>query len=276
MGTSKCPVELVTPSSVTTMTPAILTLAASLAVVSGQSFGPVDLEAVDPLSLSWNQIHWLVKDQIKEVEELKAEHDEIYNEIAGCYGLEKCLSEFDLVDIQPGTKLWNLGLRRVDLSMSDLTRQRDELEQMRVGLSNQMKQRQLELVRQEELRIQELHRQKEEIRRQEVLEKQKLEAARAALAASSSSSSSSSRSSSSSSSSSSSGWSESSSSYSRSSSSSAQGQPFFGQTGGSSTNFFSNQSTIYGPKPEVFDRGYKYTYSANSRSSSSRSRGYNG
>ena len=66
------------------MTLATLTLAASLtAVVRGQSFGPVDLEAVDPLSLSWNQIHWLVRDQIKEVEELKAEHDEIYNEIAG-------------------------------------------------------------------------------------------------------------------------------------------------------------------------------------------------
>ena len=48
-----------------------------------QSYGPVDLDAVDPLSLSWNQIHWLVKDQIKEVEDLKAEHDEIYNEIAG-------------------------------------------------------------------------------------------------------------------------------------------------------------------------------------------------
>ena len=47
------------------------------------SYGPVDLEAVDPLSLSWNQVHWLVKNQIKEVEELKAEHDEIYNEIAG-------------------------------------------------------------------------------------------------------------------------------------------------------------------------------------------------
>merc|ERR1712045_441309 len=219
----------------------------------------------------------LVRDQIKEVEELKAEHDEIYNEIAGCYGLEKCLGEFDLVDIQPGTKLWNLGLRKVDLSTSELSRQRDELEEMRIELSHKMKQRQMALIREEELRIQELQRQKEEIRRQEVLEKQKLEAARAALAASSSSSSSSSsRSSSSSSSSSSSGWSESSSSYSRSSSSSAQGQPFFGQTGGSSTNFFSNQSTIYGPKPEVFDRGYKYTYSANSRSSSSRSRGYNG
>merc|ERR1712140_35571 len=155
----------------------------------------------------------------------------------------------------------NLGLRRVDLSSSDLSRQRDELEQMRAGLSQQMKQRQLALIKQEELRIQELQRQKEEIRKQEALEKQKLEAARAALEASSSS-----------------GWSETSSSYSRTSSSSAQGQPFFGQTGGSSINFFSNQSTIYGPKPEVFDRGYKYTYSANSQSSNSRSRGrgYNG
>merc|ERR1712024_75776 len=221
----------------------LVTLFTSLTTLASaqKGYGPVDLDAVDPLSLSWNQIHWLVRDQIKEVEELKAEHDEIYNEIAGCYGLEKCLGEFDLVDIQPGTKLWNLGLRKVDLSTSELSRQRDELEEMR---------------------IQELQRQKEEIRRQEALEKQKLEAARAALAASSSS-----------------GWSETSSSYSRSSvSSSAQGQPFFGQTGGYSSNFFSNQSTIYGPKPEVFDRGYKYTYTANSQSSNSRSRGrgYNG
>merc|ERR1712055_99646 len=87
-----------------------------------QDYGPVNLDSIDPLSLSWNQIHWLVRDQIKEVEELKAEHDEIYNEIAGCYGLESCLGEFDLVDIQPGSKLWNLGLRRVDLSMTELSR----------------------------------------------------------------------------------------------------------------------------------------------------------
>merc|ERR1711971_1352955 len=179
-----------------TLAPLLTLVTASLALVRGQSFGPVDLEAVDPLSLSWNQIHWLVRDQNKEVEELKAEHDEIYNEIAGCYGLEKCLGEFDLVDIQPGTKLWNLGLRKVDLSTSELSRQRDELEEMRIELSHKMKQRQMALIRQEELRIQELQRQKEEIRKQE--------AARAALAASSSSSSSKS----SSSSSSSSGWSE--------------------------------------------------------------------
>ena len=60
----------------------LLTVLAS-SLRAEQSYGPVDLDAVDPLSLSWNQIHWLVKDQIKEVEDLKAEHDEIYNEIVG-------------------------------------------------------------------------------------------------------------------------------------------------------------------------------------------------
>ena len=29
------------------------------------------------------KIHWLVRDQIKEVEEIKQEHDEIYNQITG-------------------------------------------------------------------------------------------------------------------------------------------------------------------------------------------------
>ena len=66
------------------MTTALVLSLTALVSVQGQfSYGPVDLEAVDALSLSWNQIHWLVRDQIKEVEELKAEHDEIYNEIAG-------------------------------------------------------------------------------------------------------------------------------------------------------------------------------------------------
>merc|ERR1712012_1249866 len=227
------------------------------------SYGPVDLEAVDPLSLSWNQVHWLVKNQIKEVEELKAEHDEIYNEIAGCYGLEKCLTEFDLVDIKPGTKLWNLGLRKVDLSMSELSKQRDELEQMRVVLNAQMKERHLEMIKQEEIRIQELQRPRQELMKQEEIEQKKLEAAKALLEESEQMTYSSSG-----------GYSESSSSYSRSSSSSsARGQPFYGETPwGSSSNFFSNQSTVFGPKPEVFDRSYSYS----SRTSSSRSRGYQG
>merc|ERR1712029_1094037 len=249
-----------------------LTMIGSIVLVTGvrsqyASYGPVDLEAVDPLSLSWNQVHWLVKNQIKEGEELKAEHDEIYNEISGCYGLEKCLTEFDLVDIKPGTKLWNLGLRKVDLSMSELSKQRDELEQMRVVLNAQMKERHLEMIKQEELRIQELQRQRQELMRQEEIEQKKLEAAKALLEESEQMTYNSG------------GFSESSSSFSRSSSSSsssARGQPFFGQTPfGSSSNFFSNQSTVFGPKPEVFDRSYSYSRSRTS-SSSSRSRGYQG
>ena len=80
MPVTSCVGDTISDMTLATLT---LALAVSLAAVRGQSFGPVDLEVVDPLSLSWNQIHWLVRDQIKEVEELKAEHDEIYNEIAG-------------------------------------------------------------------------------------------------------------------------------------------------------------------------------------------------
>merc|ERR1711936_760441 len=189
-----------------------------------QSYGPVDLDSVDPLSLSWNQIHWLVKDQIKEVGDLKAEHDEIYNEIAGCYGLEGCLSEFDLVNIQPGSKLWNLGLRRVDLSSSELSRQREELELMRVNLHSQMKERHEQLRLEEDRRLADIRTQEEELRRQEESNKLALQESSSRKSSSSSSSSFSS----SSSSSSSTGWtSSSSSSYSHSSgSSSARGQPF--------------------------------------------------
>merc|ERR1712025_733852 len=187
----------------------VVVLAIVIELVSGQSFGPVDLEAVDPLSLSWNQIHWLVKDQIKEVEELKAEHDEIYNEITGCYGLEKCLAEFDLLDIKPGSKLWNLGLRKVDLSMSALTKQREEVVQTQIRLDAEMRERQRQLVLQEEKRMKNLEQQRLELQRQTELEKRKLEAAKAQLESSSS------QSSFGSSSGSSSSWSTSSSSYSR-------------------------------------------------------------
>merc|ERR1712025_965304 len=187
----------------------VVVLAIVIELVSGQDYGPVNLDTVDPLSLSWNQIHWLVKDQIKEVEELKAEHDEIYNEITGCYGLEKCLAEFDLLDIKPGSKLWNLGLRKVDLSMSALTKQREEVVQTQIRLDAEMRERQRQLVLQEEKRMKNLEQQRLELQRQTELEKHKLEAAKAQLESSSSQSSFGSRSGSSSS------WSTSSSSYSR-------------------------------------------------------------
>merc|ERR1712013_307525 len=220
----------------------VVVLGAVIKDIRGQDYGPVNLDTVDPLSLSWNQIHWLVKDQIKEVEELKAEHDEIYNEITGCYGLEKCLAEFDLLDIKPGSKLWNLGLRKMDLSMSSLTKQREEVVQNKIRLDAEMRERQRLL----------------ELQRQTEMEKQKLEAAKAQLESSSSQSSYGSSSGSSSSSS----WSTSSSSYSRSSGGGfAQGRPSIGQTpwGGQGQNFFSNSSTVYGQKPQVYERRYEYS-----------------
>merc|ERR1712212_1110792 len=208
--------------------------------VRSQDYGPVNLDTVDPLSLSWNQIHWLVKDQIKEVEDLKAEHDEVYNEITGCYGLEKCLAEFDLLDIKPGSKLWSLGLRKVDLSMSALTKQREVL------------------VQKEEQKMKNLEQQRLELQRQTELEKHRLEAAKAQLESSSGQSSFGSSSGSSSSSS----WSTSSSSYSRNSGGGfAQGRPSIGQTpwGGQGQSFFSNSSTVYGQKPQVYERRYEYS-----------------
>merc|ERR1711874_190204 len=235
-------------------------------VAWGQDYGPVNLDSVDPLSLSWNRIHWLVKDQIKEVEEVKAEHDELYNEITGCYGLEKCLAEFDLLDITPGSKLWSLGLRKVDLSMSALTKQREEVVETQRRLDAEMKERQRQLVHQEEQRLASLEEQRLSLQRQTELERQKLEAAKAQLETNSGQSAfgSSSGSGSSSSSSSSSSWSTSSSSYSRNSGGGfAQGRPSIGQTpwGGhhQGQSFFSNSSTVYGQKPQVYERRYEYS-----------------
>merc|ERR1712117_102358 len=234
----------------------VVVLVIVIELVNGQDYGPVNLDTVDPLSLSWNQIHWLVKDQIKEVEELKAEHDEIYNEITGCYGLEKCLAEFDLLDIKPGSKLWNLGLRKVDLSMSALTKQREEVVQTQIRLDAEMRERQRQLVLQEEKRMKNLEQQRLELQRQTELEKHKLEAAKAQLESSSS------QSSFGSSSGSSSSWSTSSSSYSRNGGGGfAQGRPSIGQTpwGGYGQSFFSNTSTVYGQKPQVYERRYEYS-----------------
>lgn len=213
-------------------------------------YGPVNLDSIDPLSMSWNQIHWLVKDQIKEVEELKAEHDEIYNEITGCYGLEKCLAEFDLLNISPGSKLWGLGLRKMDLSMSALTRQREEVEQTHIRLDAEMRERQRQLVHQEESKLQDLERKRLELQRQTELERHKMEAAKALLETDTRQQSSSSSSSS---------WSTSSSSYSRNGGGGfAQGRPSPGQTPWGSS-FFSNSSTVYGQKPQVYERRYEYS-----------------
>jgi len=243
-----------------------------LASVSAQDYGPVNLDSVDALTLSWNQIHWLVKDQIQEVEALKSEHNEIYNEVTRCFGNENCLNEFELLDTSPGSKLFQLGLRAIDLSGSAMTRMREEVLQTKARLDAEMRERWTMDRKIEADRIS-LAAQEAELRRQEAL----AEAQRIASSSSSSSSfqSSSSRGSSLSggslpsstggrsggSSSSSSSWSTSSSSYTRGSSGGlAQGQSFFGLTpSNTGSSFFSSVNTTYGTTPEVFERRYQYT-----------------
>merc|ERR1719228_2741007 len=106
----------------------------SLATALAQEYGPVSLDSVDALTLNWNQIHWLVKDQIEEVESLREEHNELYNEITRCFGNERCLDEFELLDLGLGSKLHGLGLRALDLSGSAMTRMREEVLQTKARL----------------------------------------------------------------------------------------------------------------------------------------------
>merc|ERR1712010_350037 len=205
----------------------VILLAAS---VAGQDYGPVSLDDVDALTLNWNQIQWLVKDQIKEVEELREEHNELYNEITRGFGNEKCLAEFELLDMSPGSKLHGLGLRALDLSGSAMSRMREEVLQTKARLDLDMRERWTmdKKIKEDQARL--------------AAQEEALAAAEAKRASSSSSASrgssstfsrggSSSSSSWSTSSSSSSSWSTSSSSYSRGSGGGqqAQGQMFFGR-----------------------------------------------
>jgi len=240
----------------------VILLAAS---VAAQDYGPVNLDSVDALTLNWNQIQWLVKDQIKEVEELREEHNELYNEITRCFGNEKCLAEFELLDMSPGSKLHGLGLRALDLSGSAMSRMREEVLQTKSRLDMEMRERWTmdKKIKEDQARL--------------AAQEEALAAAEAKRVSSSSSSSSSlssaSRGSSSTfsrgGSSSSSSWSTSSSSYSRGSGGGqAQGQMFFGRNSpisSSSGPLFSSVNTTFGQTPIVYERRYEYSQSSHNR-----------
>merc|ERR1712054_69988 len=136
------------------------------------------------------------------------------------------LAEFDLLNIDPGSKLWNLGLRKVDLSMSALTKQREEVVQTKIRLDAEMRERQRQLILQEEIKMKELEQRRLELQRQTDLERHKMEAAKALLETNSGQTTNFGSGSSSSSS-----WSTSSSSYSRNGGGGfAQGRPSIGYT----------------------------------------------
>merc|ERR1711971_873346 len=239
----------------------VILLAAS---VAAQDYGPVNLDSVDALTLNWNQIQWLGKDQIKEGEELREEHNELYNEITRCFGNEKCLAEFELLDMSPGTKLHGLGLRALDLSGSAMSRMREEVLQTKSRLDMEMRERWTmdKKIKEDQARL---------AAQEEALAA--AEARRASSSSSSSSLSSASRGSSSTSSrggsSSSSSWSTSSSSYSRGSGGGqAQGQMFFGRNSPISSSggpLFSSVNTPFGQTPIVYERRYEYSQSSHNR-----------
>jgi len=228
-----------------------LLLPVLLLLANGQSYGPVSLDQLDPLTLSWNQIHWLVKDQIKEVEELKKDHDIIYNEITGCFGLEKCLKEFDLLKIEPGSKLYELGLRRESVRM-DLVRQREDAvvsAQQRLEAELRERERQREYLlqqrQQEERRRMENERRRMEADR--LSEEERIKILQSQRQASSNFYSSSSVSMSSGTSGSSQ-WSNAGSSY----------EPGLTDSSWRSSTSFTNTS-VFGPKPTVYERRYEYS-----------------
>merc|ERR1711953_547666 len=213
----------------------VILLAAS---VAAQDYGPVSLDSVDALTLNWNQIQWLVKDQIKEVEELREEHNELYNEITRCFGNEKCLAEFELLDMSPGSKLHGLGLRALDLSGSAMSRMREEVLQTKARLDMEMRERWTmdKKIKEDQARL--------------AAQEEALAAAEAKRISASSSSSSSS-----------------SSSYSRGTGGGqAQGQMFFGRNSPiSSGPLFSSVNTTFGQTPIVYERRYEYSQSSHNR-----------
>merc|ERR1711899_637276 len=89
-------------------------------------YGPVDVAELNPLTLSWNQVHFLVRENLLNIDELRDEQDRIYQELHDCFGLEKCRKEENFID-GPPTHGENIQARAL-LTM---------LRQARLGLEGQ-------------------------------------------------------------------------------------------------------------------------------------------
>merc|ERR1712001_453290 len=64
-------------------------------------YGPVDVAELNPLTLSWNQVHFLVRENLLAIDELRDEQDQIYQDLHDCFGLEKCRKEENFIDGPP-------------------------------------------------------------------------------------------------------------------------------------------------------------------------------
>lgn len=149
----------------------VVSLTAQDAVISG--YGPVSIEDLHPLTLSWNQVHYMVRDSLLEIEELAEIHDEFYKELHDCFGLEKCMKQANLLDGPPqsgremgaGALLQSLRRQRLEELAGQHSRIAGDVRQV----EQQLRQRQLELQRrqEEQQRQLELQRQQEQQRQQQ-------------------------------------------------------------------------------------------------------------
>jgi len=72
---------------------------ADIGTISG--YPQVDIRDLNALTLSWNQVHYLVRENLLEIDELRKMHDEFYRELYDCFGLETCLRHSNLMDGPP-------------------------------------------------------------------------------------------------------------------------------------------------------------------------------
>jgi len=70
-----------------------------IGTISG--YPQVDIRDLNALTLSWNQVHYLVRENLLEIDELRKMHDEFYRELYDCFGLETCLRHSNLMDGPP-------------------------------------------------------------------------------------------------------------------------------------------------------------------------------
>merc|ERR1711976_149293 len=64
-------------------------------------YGPVDVAELNPLTLNWNQVHFLVRENLLAIDELRDEQDRIYQELHDCFGLERCRKQENFIDGPP-------------------------------------------------------------------------------------------------------------------------------------------------------------------------------
>jgi len=122
-----------------------------IGTISG--YPQVDIRDLNALTLSWNQVHYLVRENLLEIDELRKMHDEFYRELYDCFGLETCLRHSDLMDGPPqvggqlsaGALLASLRNERqqlesrhnsLDMGIRQLSNQVNQYQQGRQGSSS--------------------------------------------------------------------------------------------------------------------------------------------